>query len=380
MLPRRAPRRRRRHGRVRVAGPGRARRGRVAAELSPSSGFLAVAEWLRGRLAEAERALVVQHRRVAGGRPAHPDRLGLPPPRPGPARPGPPGRGGRHLPAGARGRRSARPAAAARRWHRVRGPGRGGLPAGRARHGPPAGHRGHRAMPRSSLHTAPLATGLATLAWIRQAQGDAAGALEAMGEAGQGRAGPGRGRPAQPGPGAAGAAAAGPGRGRRGRPLDAANAASTRTTSRATRGSRSTWCWPGCCSPRTAPARRSRCWSGCTRRRPPRTGRAASSRSGALQALALAAAGEEDAAVDALARALILACPQGYVRVFADEGAPMAALLARLVAAQKADAGRRPRRPARLPGPGAAGVRRQSPPRRAPGEAPPRRCRAWSSS
>ena len=43
--------------------------------------------------------------------------------------------------------------------------------------------------------------------------------------------------------------------------------------------------------------------------------------------------------MDALARALILACPQGYVRVFADEGAPMAALLARLVAAQKAERG-----------------------------------------
>jgi LuxR family maltose regulon positive regulatory protein len=60
---------------------------------------------------------------------------------------------------------------------------------------------------------------------------------------------------------------------------------------------------------------------------------------GALRALALAGAGEEDAAVDALAGALILGCPQGYVRVFADEGAPMAALLARLVAAQKAERG-----------------------------------------
>jgi LuxR family maltose regulon positive regulatory protein len=41
--------------------------------------------------------------------------------------------------------------------------------------------------------------------------------------------------------------------------------------------------------------------------------------------------------VDALARALALGCPQGYVRVFADESAPMAALLARLVTAQKAE-------------------------------------------
>ena len=57
----------------------------------------------------------------------------------------------------------------------------------------------------------------------------------------------------------------------------------------------------------------------------------------ALLALALAADGEETAAVDALAGALALSCPQGYVRVFADEGAPMAVLVGRLVAAQKAD-------------------------------------------
>jgi DNA-binding CsgD family transcriptional regulator len=52
--------------------------------------------------------------------------------------------------------------------------------------------------------------------------------------------------------------------------------------------------------------------------------------------LMLAASGEEAAAVPALAEALILACPQGYVRVFADEGPPMAALLARLIAALRA--------------------------------------------
>ena len=56
---------------------------------------------------------------------------------------------------------------------------------------------------------------------------------------------------------------------------------------------------------------------------------------GALRALGLAASGEEAAAVAALAEALTLACPQGYVRIVADEGAPMAALLARLVAAQR---------------------------------------------
>ena len=56
---------------------------------------------------------------------------------------------------------------------------------------------------------------------------------------------------------------------------------------------------------------------------------------GALRALARAAAGDEAGAVTALAEALILACPQGYVRVFADEGPPMAALLGRLIAAQR---------------------------------------------
>jgi LuxR family transcriptional regulator, maltose regulon positive regulatory protein len=59
----------------------------------------------------------------------------------------------------------------------------------------------------------------------------------------------------------------------------------------------------------------------------------------ALRALALAASGSEDGAVGALAEALAIACPLGYVRVFADEGAPMSALLTRLVAAQRAERG-----------------------------------------
>jgi LuxR family maltose regulon positive regulatory protein len=56
---------------------------------------------------------------------------------------------------------------------------------------------------------------------------------------------------------------------------------------------------------------------------------------GALRALALAACGQDADAVDTLADVLTLACPQGYVRVFADEGPPMAALLTRLIAAQR---------------------------------------------
>ena len=55
----------------------------------------------------------------------------------------------------------------------------------------------------------------------------------------------------------------------------------------------------------------------------------------ALHALALAADGEEASAVSTLAQAFVLTCPERYVRLFADEGAPMAALTGRLVAAQR---------------------------------------------
>jgi LuxR family maltose regulon positive regulatory protein len=57
----------------------------------------------------------------------------------------------------------------------------------------------------------------------------------------------------------------------------------------------------------------------------------------ALRAVALAAAGDQTGAVAALAETLMLAHSQGYVRVFADEGAPMSILLGRLVAAQRSD-------------------------------------------
>jgi LuxR family maltose regulon positive regulatory protein len=54
----------------------------------------------------------------------------------------------------------------------------------------------------------------------------------------------------------------------------------------------------------------------------------------ALHALALAASGDRAGARDALAVALTLAAQRGYVRVFADEGAPMRALLAEMSAAR----------------------------------------------
>ena len=54
----------------------------------------------------------------------------------------------------------------------------------------------------------------------------------------------------------------------------------------------------------------------------------------ALRALALAACGEHSSALGALTEALTLACRHGYVRVLADEGAPMRALLAQLSASR----------------------------------------------
>jgi LuxR family maltose regulon positive regulatory protein len=64
----------------------------------------------------------------------------------------------------------------------------------------------------------------------------------------------------------------------------------------------------------------------------------------ALRALALAASGRDDAALAALAEALALAAPEGYLRVFVDEGPPMAGLIRQLLAGQP------PAAPAAVPG------------------------------
>ncbi|HWM95985.1 MAG TPA: LuxR C-terminal-related transcriptional regulator, partial [Streptosporangiaceae bacterium] len=60
---------------------------------------------------------------------------------------------------------------------------------------------------------------------------------------------------------------------------------------------------------------------------------------GVLRTLALAASGQEAEAVSALAGLLTLAGPRGYVRVLADEGPPMAALLGQLIAGQRTGRG-----------------------------------------
>ncbi len=185
-------------------------------------------------------------------------------------------------------------------------------------------------------YTQPLATGLATLAWIRQAQGDPAGALEAMGEAEQ----------VAPGPGVTGLLNPVPAQ--RARLLLAQGdiAAAARWTEECGLGADDEPTYQRereylvlarvlIAEDRPGPA------LGLLERL--HAAAAAQDRTGsiieiqALQALALAAAGDQNAAVNALAQALALACPQGHVRVFADEGAPMAALLGRLVAAQKAE-------------------------------------------
>ena len=296
-----------------------------------AQGFLAAAEWLRGRLAEAERAFVSS---IAGWRAAGEPLLtawGI-------------------YQLGQVQRAQGRPDAAVRTYQQtldiaaVSGP----APAGAAYVG--LGEVAYQrneldsalrqvtegiALCRQFRYPAPLATGLVTLAWIRQARGDAPGALEAMGEAGQVALGPGVTGLLDPVPA------------QRARLLLAQGevAAAARWTSERSLEADDEPSYPRepeylvlarvlLAQDRSGPA------LGLLERL--HAVAAAQGRTGsiieilALQALALAAAGDGDAAVDALAQALIRSCPQGYVRVFADEGAPMAALLARLVAAQKA--------------------------------------------
>ena len=69
-----------------------------------------------------------------------------------------------------------------------------------------------------------------------------------------------------------------------------------------------------------------------------------------LTALALWASNEKALAVDAMADALELAAPEGYVRTFVDEGRPMVTLLTEVLESRRAGRPVRPRRfPARYP-------------------------------
>ena len=192
------------------------------------------------------------------------------------------------------------------------------------------------ALCRQFHYTPPLATGLAALAWIRQAQGDAAGAREAMEEAGQ----------AGPDPGVPGLLNPVPAQRARLQLAQGDVAAAARWAQQRGLGPDDEPGYPrepeylvlarvllAQDRPGPALALLERLHAAAVSQ--DRAGSVIEIQ--ALRALALAAAGEETAAVDALAGALTLACPQGYVRVFADEGPPMAALLGRLVAAQRAE-------------------------------------------
>ena len=188
------------------------------------------------------------------------------------------------------------------------------------------------ALCRSFVYTMPLGAGLATLAWIRHAGGDPAGALDAMDEAVQATPGP---------PGLL-------------NPIPARRARLLLAQGNLTAAAR--WTEENDLNEDDEPdyAREpgylvlARVLLAQDRSGPAltlldRLYAAASAQDrvgslieiGALRALALAASGDAGRAVDPLAGVLTLACPQGYVRVFADEGPPMAALLARLIAAQR---------------------------------------------
>ena len=294
---------------------------------------LAVAEWLRGRLPEAERAFAsgIAQWRQAG-------ELTLT------------AWGGHYLGQvqRARGRLDAALGTYQQTLEITAPPGRSALPAS----GVPQVGLGEVAYQRNELDTAlqhvtegialcrrfaytqPLATGLAALAWIRQAHGDPAGALAAMGEAGR----------VTPGPAVAGLL----------NPVPAQRARLLLAQGEVTAAAR--WMEERGLGPDDEPGyprepeylvlarvllAQDRLGPALTLLGRLHTAAAAQGRTGsvieiqALQALALAAAGDDNAAVTALAQALTLARPQGYVRLFADEGAPMAALLGRLIAAQR---------------------------------------------
>ena len=189
------------------------------------------------------------------------------------------------------------------------------------------------ALCRQFVHTTPLANGLATLAMIRQATGDPAGALAAITEAGQ----------ASPGP----AGMLNPVPATRARVLLAQG-----DVAAAARFAQENGLGPDdepdyaresghlvLARVLLAQDRPGRALALLDRLYETASGqdRAGSViEIGALRALARAATGDEAGAVPVLAEALLLACPQGYVRVFADEGPPMAALLGQLIAAQRA--------------------------------------------
>jgi LuxR family maltose regulon positive regulatory protein len=186
---------------------------------------------------------------------------------------------------------------------------------------------------RQLTYTQPLATGLATLAWIRQATGDAAGALDAIAKA------------ERVAPSADVADVLNPVPAQRARLLLAHGdlAAATQWIEERRLGTDDEPSYPR--EPAYLVLARVLLASEAVDQALGLLARlyadaAARGRTGsvieiqALRALALAAAGDETHAVTTLAEALTLAYPQDYIRVFADEGPVMDALLGRLIEPQ----------------------------------------------
>ena len=186
---------------------------------------------------------------------------------------------------------------------------------------------------RQLAFTPPLATGLAVVAWIRHAYGDAAGALAAMGEAGQAGLSPQVITLLNPVPSqrarlllaqgdvraaAQWASAAGPG------PDDEPDYPREPTCLVLARVLLAQD------DPGPALTLLQRLLGAAASQR--RTGSVIEIQ--ALRALALAGCGDHASALSALTEALTLGCERGYVRTFADEGAPMRDLLGQLPAAQ----------------------------------------------
>jgi ATP/maltotriose-dependent transcriptional regulator MalT len=188
------------------------------------------------------------------------------------------------------------------------------------------------ALSRQLAYTQPLATGLATLAWIRQAADDPAGALDAIEEAGRVAPGPGVANLLNPVPA------------QRARLLLAQGdvAAATRWTRQRGLSVNDEVRYPregeylvlarvllARDQPDQALGLLERVHARAAAQG--RTGSVIEAR--ALQALALDTIGDEADALAALAESVALAAPEGYRRVHVDEGAPMAALLGKLMTA-----------------------------------------------
>jgi LuxR family maltose regulon positive regulatory protein len=182
--------------------------------------------------------------------------------------------------------------------------------------------------------TQALATGLATLAWIRQAEGDQAGARRAMDEAER----------SGPSPAAAGLLNPVPAQRARLALAQSDIAAAARWTQQqrlspdsepAYTGERGLLVLARLLLAQDQPNQALRLLARLSALADSQGRTGSTIEIAALRALALAAAGDRAAAAQDLASTLALAALQGYVRVFADEGPPMATLLSQVAAAHR---------------------------------------------